>query len=56
MVGFNFAGFLFVVTKTISKEKDLGSIQVMLQSNKIKNFNWYCATNPRVIGEVGKRT
>ena len=52
LIGFNFSGFLFVVTKVVPRDqfKTLQHLQVMVANNKQKSFNWYCAGSPMILG------
>ena len=51
-MGFNFVGFLFVITKVIPRESfhTLEQLQETLESEKIQIFKWYCAADPVILG------
>ena len=52
LVGFNFVGFLFVITKVIPRESfhTLEQLQETLESEKIQIFKWYCEADPVILG------
>ena len=54
LVGFNFSGFLFVVIKAVPRKQfeSFAHLQTLVQANKQKSFNWYCAGSPMILGHL----
>lgn len=54
LVGFNFEGFLFVITSVIPREeiKSLDELQSILNEEKFHTFKWYCAGDPLILGVI----
>ena len=54
LVGFNFEGFLFVITTVIPRDKikSLDQLQQIVKEEKFQTFKWYCAGDPLVLGVI----
>ena len=54
LVGFNFEGFLFVITTVIPRDeiKSLDQLHSMLSEEKFQTFKWYCAGDPLILGVI----
>ena len=54
LVGFNFEGFLFVVTSVIPRDeiKSLDQLQSIVSEEKFHTFKWYCAGDPLILGVI----
>ena len=54
LVGFNFEGFLFVVTSVIPRDEidSLDQLQAILHEEKFQTFKWYCAGDPLILGVI----
>lgn len=56
LVGFNFEGFLFVITSVIQRDQveSLDQLSTMIQEPKFQAFNRYCAGEPVILGAIEK--
>lgn len=54
LVGFNFEGFLFVITTVIPRDqiRSLDQLQQIVQEEKFQTFKWYCAGDPLILGVI----
>ncbi len=54
LVGYNFEGFLFVITSVIPSDKieSIPMLQQIIQEQKFQTFNRYCASEPIILGII----
>jgi hypothetical protein len=54
LVGFNFEGFLFVITSVIPRDEiqSPSQLQKIVNEPKFQTFKWYCAGDPLILGVI----
>ena len=54
LIGFNFEGFLFVISAVIPRDKfrTLEELNSVIQEPKFQAFNKYCAGEPLLLGVI----